>query len=1066
MCQFLLQILLLLKGIVQVILYFYNSLINDGFGYLWFPWKSQPLIPFFIWFHTGIDDAMDLDIFDFDAPADNYYFPQQTRLSDFGIDQNTPPFADMQAGEEMSKPPSDGGKKDIPDPSITKLPMKTEAGEMSPYTQSVPSVKSADYSREAAVDSPTVSSSVPGNCSQDNIAPPPSGNSGHHSHPDSSSSSLGSPSVHSTTPSLSGPYESLKPPSSVESLKNPSSVDSVSSQSSSLAHQPPILQRASHGRHDSVDSTASCPPNLHKTGSVGSPMSPAVSNTNLGGSHSNMSTKPGSLDNLVDSPGRFSNPDDDVNDRTLVDLTDDQQYTSSFKSDVFTCYSQPASPAKSRPSNAQMSMSTNSQGVYKAQSMNDNLHRHAIHRLHSQHEQTFQKSEKDYEAHTDDQKQKAQSINRAAAMATASSQGEFKVPQDVGKISSTSKHTEKLEKSTSHDQGYSSSMGSQSAESGSHYGSSSNLSHASVPSSTTAPDAKDSKNQFEKNSGRAGDGLADQSDSNLDVFSMPSTADLNIPTLHSDTPSNCSSQSNSPTSMHVAKRARVINSGSDLLEEMRERYSFTKGADMYAPPSQYPQIPVQRVRPTPQMQPSYQTSGVNPTQVPMQTQVPSQFNFSGGSQEAPYPQRFMGPNGNNMNMNNNSQAMTQSMQRRTMYSGNSSNNIGYGQQQGNTGGHVNMQMNMYSGGNSSSNLNNTSHYPNVPAMDMSSRTRLQGQEDTVQDNVGSSMHMNMNNKPMNMQQGGMNMQHHQGRPPVAGARMSANVDSRGQMPYGQGMNYGAGDRGCNSPLSPNRKVYHNMDNSRQFEGGGGPPSQRQYDQSQGNQTQYTASHYHPGVANGNNTTNTGYHGNTNPGAPGHNYRPQSAGNPGYNNSGGNNGVLNSINGGNSGMNMGMNSQMGGGQQFDGGPNMNNNMQMRIHGEGSGSFDGGDKVAGTMSNDSLSIMNRLPRPTPGKLAPPPEGLMQQIISDRSSAFRSHPLFPLLRDLIIADMNFHTPSFPFQLIANLPADFDKLLQNYLNRNPPMRNMQPNPPIEQVIMDALKYAHQSLIGELVFG
>ncbi len=33
--------------------------------------------------------------------------------------------------------------------------------------------------------------------------------------------------------------------------------------------------------------------------------------------------------------------------------------------------------------------------------------------------------------------------------------------------------------------------------------------------------------------------------------------------------------------------------------------------------------------------------------------------------------------------------------------------------------------------------------------------------------------------------------------------------------------------------------------------------------------------------------------------------------------------------------------------------------------------------------------------------------------RSSAFRSHPLFPLLRDLVIADMNFHSPTFPFQV-----------------------------------------------------
>lgn len=53
-------------------------------------------------------------------------------------------------------------------------------------------------------------------------------------------------------------------------------------------------------------------------------------------------------------------------------------------------------------------------------------------------------------------------------------------------------------------------------------------------------------------------------------------------------------------------------------------------------------------------------------------------------------------------------------------------------------------------------------------------------------------------------------------------------------------------------------------------------------------------------------------------------------------------------------------------------------------------------------------------------------MQRLVTDKSSAFRSHPLFPLLRDLIIADMNFHEPSFPHQLIRDLPSDFNKLLK----------------------------------------
>ncbi|ELU07975.1 hypothetical protein CAPTEDRAFT_207287 [Capitella teleta] len=92
-----------------------------------------------------------------------------------------------------------------------------------------------------------------------------------------------------------------------------------------------------------------------------------------------------------------------------------------------------------------------------------------------------------------------------------------------------------------------------------------------------------------------------------------------------------------------------------------------------------------------------------------------------------------------------------------------------------------------------------------------------------------------------------------------------------------------------------------------------------------------------------------------------------------------------------------------------------------------------------------------------------GFMQRLINDRSSAFRSNPLFPLLRDLIIADMNFHSPSFPFALIANLPADFDRLLQNYLSRNPPANGNQSQESIQGVVLDALKYAHSALIEKI---
>ena len=58
-----------------------------------------------------------------------------------------------------------------------------------------------------------------------------------------------------------------------------------------------------------------------------------------------------------------------------------QSYTSAFKSDVFTCYSQPSSPAKARGSmsaHGGKTAATSGGGMHKAISMNDNLHRFVV----------------------------------------------------------------------------------------------------------------------------------------------------------------------------------------------------------------------------------------------------------------------------------------------------------------------------------------------------------------------------------------------------------------------------------------------------------------------------------------------------------------------------------------------------------------------------------------------------------------------------------------------------------------------------------------------------------------
>ena len=92
------------------------------------------------------------------------------------------------------------------------------------------------------------------------------------------------------------------------------------------------------------------------------------------------------------------------------------------------------------------------------------------------------------------------------------------------------------------------------------------------------------------------------------------------------------------------------------------------------------------------------------------------------------------------------------------------------------------------------------------------------------------------------------------------------------------------------------------------------------------------------------------------------------------------------------------------------------------------------------------------------------IMQDIVQDNSStAFRSHPLFELLRDLTIADQNLLRPNFPYHQILNLPEDFNKLLQNFIHRNPAAGNYHTNnPALDDVMMRSLRLAHHSLIGK----
>lgn len=87
-----------------------------------------------------------------------------------------------------------------------------------------------------------------------------------------------------------------------------------------------------------------------------------------------------------------------------------------------------------------------------------------------------------------------------------------------------------------------------------------------------------------------------------------------------------------------------------------------------------------------------------------------------------------------------------------------------------------------------------------------------------------------------------------------------------------------------------------------------------------------------------------------------------------------------------------------------------------------------------------------------------------MDESNSAYRSHPLYPLLRDLVIAGMNFDDPKFHYQqLLSLLPHDFEKLLQNFLHRNPPSGNYQSNYSVESVLMDSLRLAHSHLVEKI---
>ena len=91
-----------------------------------------------------------------------------------------------------------------------------------------------------------------------------------------------------------------------------------------------------------------------------------------------------------------------------------------------------------------------------------------------------------------------------------------------------------------------------------------------------------------------------------------------------------------------------------------------------------------------------------------------------------------------------------------------------------------------------------------------------------------------------------------------------------------------------------------------------------------------------------------------------------------------------------------------------------------------------------------------------------GFVRHLIGSGSGPYRSHPLFPLLRDLVIADMNFEAPSFPYPLITGLPKSFERLISNYFScTTHAVNKAHVDSSVDSIVMDALRYAHSALLG-----
>ncbi|CAH1241855.1 Hypp6433 [Branchiostoma lanceolatum] len=96
------------------------------------------------------------------------------------------------------------------------------------------------------------------------------------------------------------------------------------------------------------------------------------------------------------------------------------------------------------------------------------------------------------------------------------------------------------------------------------------------------------------------------------------------------------------------------------------------------------------------------------------------------------------------------------------------------------------------------------------------------------------------------------------------------------------------------------------------------------------------------------------------------------------------------------------------------------------------------------------------------------IVEKIVVEGSYAFKSHTIFPLLRDLFITWRDCDKMAVPTALLSALPEDFDTLLQNFMKTNPPPAVTVTDaadltPAVERVIHDAARCAHKALLQKL---